>query len=63
MENNSRRLKELDTGDGECSARKIRRGEERKDEEKMTVTMANLAPDDKDNKRGTITCMLAHLGH
>ena len=29
-------------------------GEERKDKEKMTETMANLTPDDKDNQRRTI---------
>ena len=28
-------------------------GEERKDKAKMTVTMANLTPDDRDNKRRT----------
>ena len=33
-------------------------GEERKDEEMMTVTMANLTPDDRDNKRMTTICSI-----
>ena len=34
----------------------VRENKDRKNEKKMTVTMANLTPDDKDAKRRTTMC-------
>ena len=52
-ENNSKTWNGLETGNRERSERKLRRA--KKHDETMTVTMANLTPDDTDNKSRTTT--------
>ena len=49
MKNNSKRQKELETGDRERSERKVTRGKKR--QRKDDSNHGNLTRDDRDNKR------------